>query len=301
MDNEVLTMNEAVGRLSLQEREIEHEREDTKEKEPVVDPYADYDDDERLLLGVSSGDEVLELEGVDGKAVKVAVSKLPEHLRQSTAPAIPVMPQVAAPLPAPAVNTAELDQTIAALKGQMRRPTPPDEKLAVEDPDAFNAQVARFNLAVLEQGQAQETLQKAEQERLNQAQLQQQQQVQAQQQQLAGAWKEWGDPVTHNKVKGQLRGYAERSGYSPQEAAMIAEGQVDHRLVLQLREGMRAEILNRPKKRRSRGEAVPKVATPGVTQTESKRRGSDRKAFIRKGEREGLTQAQATAFLAGRY
>jgi exonuclease VII large subunit len=283
-------MNEAVSRLSVGQRQAQME---APAPEPE-DPYDHLDEDEKILLGVAE-EEMVEII-IDGKKAQVAKSQL--------APPAPPAPVYQAPAPvAPAYDhtkAEELDRTIADLRGQIRTPTPPNDALAEEDPDAFNRQVAVYNRDLIAAQKAQQSLEQANHQRQQLANQQQAVALAAEQQRLAAAWPEWSNPNTKPKIAQKLQEYAQSIGYTPQEAAVISNGQVDHRMVLSLRDGMRAEIRAKPRTRRGPGK-TPKVGNPGVQQSETRKRTRRREDFVQRAERDGINIDQAAQFLAGKH
>ncbi len=297
MANEILEMNEAVSRLSA------NQRAELQEKKPAEGPAAEpeYDDEQRLILGAQPSDETFELE-VDGEMVKVPVSQLPEQYRTPAAAPPAFVPTAATPSPASGASQrlGELDQAIQDLNGKLKRPSPPSRTLAREEPEEFNIQVAEFNASQMEYDDNRRTMEQLQTRRSQEATNYQAEVLAVEQNKLAAAWPEWGNPATRQTVAGKLQEYALRQNYSPQEAAMIAAGQVDHRLALSLRDAMRAEILAaKPKRRQARGNA-PKVGDPGV-RSEKGQSSQKRRDFLRHGDKEGLSMQDGVDFLSGRY
>lgn len=297
-DREILTMNQAVERLSASQR---REQMDIEDQEGDQEPAQEVDDDTELF----GGDEETFQTEVDGRMVDVPVSQIPERYRApqtaSLAPPVPLAQPAVQQLDTSRIN--ELDRTISDLRGQAVRPSLPDEKLIdEEDPYQFNKAMAHYNVATARAEDAQRKLEEAERNRGQEVQNYQNQVALGQQQQLAQVWPEWADPVKHPKIRAKMIDYAQRRGYSPQEAEMLANGQVDPRLTLQIRDGMRGEILAKKAKpgRKARGSA-PKVGAPGVRQTDDGKKSVRREEFLRRADREGVSVQGAADFLAGRY
>ncbi len=268
----------------------------------------EYDSETRLMLGLADDDdgddETIELE-VNGELVEVPVSQLPEQYRGK-----PLQPAVlpVSPVPATAIpvqnqaQVQELGQTIEQVRRHLRPPSPPAPELAQTDPEDYTAQHARY-MADLTQYQA------AEQDVARAQQQYQQQQQQANQQNtaneralLAQHWAEWANPSTAPLVKKKLTEFVTGQGYTPEEAAAIADGSYGHRLTLTFRNAMRSEIIAKSRnKTGKRQRKAPKVGTPGTKKSTDRKTKNTRDRFLRTGATTGHSMAEAAGFLKGEY
>lgn len=296
---EFLDMSEAVGRLSAKAPEPFDD--DADELEDGDDPYSDYDEDDRLLLGAEPRrSETVTMTLADGSRVEVPVSEV-----QRFAAPEPARHETPMPYHTPQNQHQQrlqaLDQEINALARDLTPPKMPSAALAREDPDEYTAQFAVYQAENAEYQERRRQYDAKTAERGTVVTEMQTSLIQEQQNLLAQRWPEWGDPAKRAQISPKLKSYAQSQGYSAEEAALIADGKADHRLVLSLRNAMRQEILtNKPKKGR-RDRTAPKVGTPGAKETAGRKRSGRRSEFLRFASERGVSRQQAANFLAGKY
>lgn len=293
--DDFMDMDTAVTRLAVNQRNPEGD--DVPEDEEKPEETKELDDAE-LLLG--AGDNTVEIE-FEGRKIRVERSQLPTQVQpapqQSTPPAAPQ-----------AVDTShitKLDETIQQLQTHMASVSGakmPPATLINEDPEAYNNQMAVYNENRARQDQAKTDLDKAMQDRQTAATQAQNQIIANEQRALGDRWPEWADTRTRPRVATQLRDYAIKQGYAPNEADMIAQGAADHRMVLSMRDALRAEILSKkPNPSRKKDRKAPIVGKPGPAQTDVRKRSGKRNDFLRQASRDGTSIRGAADFLAGRY